>query len=74
MNRDEPPENPQLSGLDVTRRDDRTRTLKPLTMALANHLEDWEYQVRREYDTELDDTDDSAGDDAEKSRRRRRGE
>ena len=42
--------------------------------AMANHLEDWEAQVRREYDVDLDDADDSAGDDTDRPRRRRRGE
>jgi hypothetical protein len=42
--------------------------------AMANHLEDWEYQVRRDYDTELDDADEPPTDDSVTPRRRRRGE
>jgi hypothetical protein len=42
--------------------------------AMANQLEDWEFQVRREYDTELDDADRPAADDPPTPRRRRRGE
>ncbi len=42
--------------------------------AMANHLEDWEAQVRREYDTELEDAHGSPTDDAPARPRRGRGE
>jgi hypothetical protein len=41
---------------------------------MANHLEDWEVQVQRDYDIELADADGPRTDDAPAQRRRRRGD
>jgi hypothetical protein len=42
--------------------------------AMANHLEDWEAQVRRQYHVEVDAADQSDTDPPATPRRRRRGE